>query len=149
MVRMGDDRAKAQKVVVPAHALFRPAQGLVAEGGVLLHLVEFGFRELAGLTEDAVRHADLADIVQRGTDAEQLDGVVIVVPDIRTHEPGQALGEDFHAVLRTADVRPVSLSRVSTTEARHSTVTERERYSSLVRSLTSELSSSLYFLSAT
>ena len=104
MVRIGDDRAKAQKVVVPAHALFRPAQGLVAEGGVLLHLVEFGFRELAGLAEDAVRNADLADIVQRGADAEQLDGVVIVVPDIGTHEP-QALGEDFHAVLRTADVR--------------------------------------------
>lgn len=48
-------------------------------------------------------------------------------------------------MLRTADVRAGFVIAGFTTEARHSTVTERERYSSLVRSLTSELSSSLYF----
>ncbi len=49
------------------------AHDVGALGRMLLHDLEFFGRERAGLLEDAVVHADLADVVQQGGDAQAVE----------------------------------------------------------------------------
>ena len=49
--------------------------GLLAENRVVLHLGKFVRIQLAGFEQDSVRHADLADVVQRGRFEQQIDGL--------------------------------------------------------------------------
>ena len=76
LVGEGDLLGKAQEACGDAEQGLRLGDGVPAKGGVGLHDLELGGGELAGLEEDAVGNADLADVVQWRRLVHQFDVAV-------------------------------------------------------------------------
>ncbi len=89
------------------HRAAEPRLGLrnriAAHRRVLLHHLEFLGRQPARLEQDAIRDADLADVVQRRRLVEQLDGFIIQRRR-KARVRAQRLGQRTHITLRALDV---------------------------------------------
>ncbi len=93
MVGGGDVTGHAEEFGIGV-ALDGGGEGVGADGGVGLHDFKFAVGELAGLEEDGVGDADLADVVEgagvvEGADEVDVDFVGVVA------EGGELFGEDF------------------------------------------------------
>ena len=90
------------------------ADDQVAERDVLLHDVVFGGGQRAGLAQDVVRDADLADVVEEAGDADGRDDVGIEAEATGQEDavPGDVLGMLLRVAVLRVDGEDQSLEHV-------------------------------------
>src|SRR5436190_21732833 len=74
MMRVDDVlRDREDGIIAHAHPLLRLENHFSSEHWMFLHLRTLFFRERAGLVEDVIGNADLADIVERRETGQEID----------------------------------------------------------------------------
>ncbi len=103
MVIVGDLARVTQERIARTALGLGIGNGIAAEHGVGLHGLEFFRGQLARLEQDAVRNADLADIVQRRGLEQQVDRAFVQLR-AESRVMTQRAGQCPHIVLGAADV---------------------------------------------